>query len=109
MDIPIRRPFSKMTANTSVGVHGTFDMLFMSQIPILIPSFSLYLIIALKPNIFFLTFLGYVLATFLFIYIDIDLGLNNFIKFVDDTKIGNEVLSEGDRQSLQNLRKISGQ
>ncbi len=44
------------------------------------------------------------------IYInDIDLGLNNFIaKFADDTKIGNSVISNCDRQSLQeDLRKIS--
>ncbi len=40
---------------------------------------------------------------------DIDLGLNNFIaKFADDTKIGNSVISDRDRQSLQeDLRKIS--
>ncbi len=44
------------------------------------------------------------------IYInDNDLGLNNFvIKFADDTKIGNVVLTECDRRSLQeDLRKIS--
>ncbi len=36
------------------------------------------------------------------IYInDIDRGLNNFIaKFADDTKIGNSVLSDRDRQNL---------
>ncbi len=40
---------------------------------------------------------------------DIDLGLNNFnSKYADDTKIGNAVLSEGDRWSLQeDLHKIS--
>ncbi len=46
----------------------------------------------------------------LIIYInDIDLGLNNFIgKFADDTKIGNALISEGDRRRLQeDLRKIS--
>ncbi len=49
------------------------------------------------------------LGPVLFIYInDIDLGLSNFIsKFTDDKKIGNAVLSEGDRRSLQYLRKIS--
>ncbi len=44
------------------------------------------------------------------IYInDINLGFNNFIsKFADDTKIGNAVLSVGDRRSLhEDLRKIS--
>ncbi len=44
------------------------------------------------------------------IYInDIDLGLDNFIaKFADNTKIGNSVISNCDRQSLQeDLRKIS--
>ncbi len=53
---------------------------------------------------------GSVLGPVLFIiYInDIDLGLNNFIsKFADDTKIVNAVLLEGDRRSLQDLRKIS--
>ncbi len=53
---------------------------------------------------------GSVLGPVLCIYIsDIDLGLNNFFsKFVNDTKIGNAVLSEGDRWSLQeDLRKIS--
>ncbi len=40
---------------------------------------------------------------------DIDLGLNNFIaKFADDTKIGTSVISDRDRQSLQeDLGKIS--
>ncbi len=40
---------------------------------------------------------------------DIDIQLNNFIaKFVDDTKIGNSVISDRDWQSLQeDLRKIS--
>ncbi len=44
------------------------------------------------------------------IYInDIDVGLNNFIgKFAYDTKIGNSVISDRDRQSLQDdLNKIS--
>ncbi len=44
------------------------------------------------------------------IYIDdIDVGLNNFIvKFADETKIENSVISDRDRQSLQeDLRKIS--
>ncbi len=54
---------------------------------------------------------GSVLGPVLFvIYInDIDLGLNNFIaKFADDTKIGNSVISDCDRQSLQeDFRKIS--
>ncbi len=54
---------------------------------------------------------GSVLGPVLFIiYInDIDLGLNNFIaKFADDTKIGNSVISDRDRQSLQeDLHKIS--
>ncbi len=53
---------------------------------------------------------GSVLAPVLFIvYINhIDLGLNNFIaKFADDTKIGNSVNFDRDRQSLQeDLRKI---
>ncbi len=40
---------------------------------------------------------------------DIDVGLNNIIaKFADDTKIGNSVISDLDRQSLQDdLNKIS--
>ncbi len=40
---------------------------------------------------------------------DIDFGVNNFIsKFVDNMNTGNAVLSEGDRQSLQeDLHKIS--
>ncbi len=45
----------------------------------------------------------------LVIYInDIDLGLNSFMaKFADDTKIGNSVISDCDRQSLQeDLRKV---
>ncbi len=45
------------------------------------------------------------------IYInDIDVGLNNFIsKFADDTKIGNLIITDHDRMSLQeHLRKISG-
>ncbi len=44
------------------------------------------------------------------IYInDIDVGQNNFIGiFADDTKIGNSVIFDRDRQSLQNdLNKIS--
>ncbi len=43
------------------------------------------------------------------IYInDVDLGLNNiFSKFPDDTKIGNAVLAEYNRQNLQeDLRKL---
>ncbi len=54
---------------------------------------------------------GSVLGPVLFIiYInDINLGLNNFIaKLSDDTKIVNSVISDRDRQSLQeDLRKIS--
>ncbi len=54
---------------------------------------------------------GSVLGPVLFvIYInDIDLGLNNFISiFADDKKIGNAVLMECDRQSLQeDLHKLS--
>ncbi len=54
---------------------------------------------------------GSALGPVLFIiYINnIDLGLNNFIaKLADDTKIGNSVISDCDRQSLQeDLRKIS--
>ena len=54
---------------------------------------------------------GSVLGPILFIiYInDIDVGLNNFIsKFADDTKIGNAIITEHDRMSLQDdLRKIS--
>ncbi len=54
---------------------------------------------------------GSVLGPVLFIiYInDIDLGLNNFIaKFTDDTKIGNSVISDRDRHTLQeDLHNIS--
>ncbi len=54
---------------------------------------------------------GSVLGPVLFItYInDLDVGLNNRIsKFADDTKIGNSVLADEDRQSLQEyLHKIS--
>ncbi len=54
---------------------------------------------------------GSVLGPVLFIiYInDIDIGLNNFIaKFAEDTKIGNSVISDRDRQSLQgDFNKIS--
>ncbi len=54
---------------------------------------------------------GSALGPVLFIvYInDIDVGLNNFIsKFADDTKIGNSVITDHDRMSLQeDLRKIS--
>ncbi len=53
---------------------------------------------------------GSVLGPVLFIiYInDIDVGLNNFIsKFADDTKIGNSIITDHDRMSLQeDLRKI---
>ncbi len=53
---------------------------------------------------------GSVLGSVLFIiYInDINIGLNNFIaKFADDTKIGNSVISDCDRPSLQeDLYKI---
>ncbi len=40
---------------------------------------------------------------------EIDVGLKNFIaKFADNTKIGNSVISDCDRQSLQDdLSKIS--
>ncbi len=40
---------------------------------------------------------------------DIDAGPNNSVaKFASDTKIGNSVISDGDRQSLtDDLRKIS--
>ncbi len=54
---------------------------------------------------------GSVLEPVLFmIYInDIDIGLNSFIsKFADDTKIGNSIITDQDRISLQeDLRKIS--
>ncbi len=54
---------------------------------------------------------GSVLGPVLFIiYInDIDLRLNSFItKFADDTKIANSVISDRDRQKLQeDLRKFS--
>jgi hypothetical protein len=54
---------------------------------------------------------GSVLGPVLFIiYInDIDVGLNNFIsKFADDTKIGNSIITDHDRISLQeDLNKIS--
>ncbi len=45
----------------------------------------------------------------LFIINDIDVGINNFIgKFADYTKIGNSVISDRDRQSLQDdFNKIS--
>lgn len=48
---------------------------------------------------------GFVLGPMLFIvYIsDIDAGLNNLVsKFADDTKSGNSVLSNEDKQSVQN-------
>ncbi len=53
---------------------------------------------------------GSVLGPVLFVtYInDIGRDLNNFIsKLADDTKIGNAVLSEGERWSIQDLCKIS--
>ncbi len=54
---------------------------------------------------------GSVLGPVLFIiYIDdIDVGLNNFIsKFADDTKMGNSIITDQERMSLQeDLRKIS--
>ncbi len=51
-----------------------------------------------------------VLGPVLFIiYINyIDVELNNFaFKFADDTKIGNSIITDHDRMSLQDLRKIS--
>ncbi len=51
---------------------------------------------------------GSVLGPVLFIiYInDIDVGLNNFIlKFVDDTKIGNSIITDHDRMSLQEAQR----
>ncbi len=54
---------------------------------------------------------GSVLGPVLFvIYInDIDAGLNNLIsKFADDAKVGNSIITDHDRMSLQeDLRKIS--
>ncbi len=54
---------------------------------------------------------GFVLGPVMFIiYInDIDVGLNNFIsKFADDAKLGNSLITDRDRMSLQeDLRKIS--
>ncbi len=54
---------------------------------------------------------GSVIGPVLFIiYInDIDVGQNNLIsKFADDTKIGNSIITDHDRMSLQeDLRKIS--
>lgn len=38
-----------MAANATTGIHGTLDMLFRSQVPILVPSSSFYLITSLKP------------------------------------------------------------
>ncbi len=45
---------------------------------------------------------------FIFYINDVDIGINNLIsKFADDTKIGNSVLTDVDRQSLQeNLHKF---
>ncbi len=53
---------------------------------------------------------GSVLGPVLFIiYInDINVGLNLISKFADDTKIGNSIITDHDRMSLQeDLRKIS--
>ncbi len=51
---------------------------------------------------------GSVLGPVLFVYININLGLKNFIsKFANDPKIGNAVLSECDWRNRQDLRKIS--
>ncbi len=54
---------------------------------------------------------GSVLGPVLFIFYinDIDVGFNNFIsKFSDDAKIGNSIITDHDRISLQeDLRKIS--
>ncbi len=54
---------------------------------------------------------GFIFGPVLFIlYVnDIDVGLNNFIsKFADDAKIGNSIITDHDRMSLQEvLRKIS--
>ncbi len=54
---------------------------------------------------------GSVLGSVLFIthITDVDVGLNKFIsKFADDTKIGNSIITDHDRMSLQeDLRKIS--
>ncbi len=40
---------------------------------------------------------------------DVDVGINNFIcKFADDRKIGNSIITDRDRKSLQeDLRKVS--
>ncbi len=53
---------------------------------------------------------GSVLGPVLFIIYsnDLDVGINNRSKFVDDTKMGNLVLTDEDGQSLQeDLHKIS--